>query len=78
MLATRPFPLLPREPLFRLYGYVQEYWRARKLGETDETLKANYLGVTRQSAWDKADDLEPEKRIRRTLRKALKYAFGRW
>lgn len=78
VLATRPFPLLPREPLFRLYGYIEEYWRARRLGETDETLKARYLGVTRQSAWDKGDDLEPAKRIRRALRTFLKYCFGRW
>lgn len=78
MLAYPPFRLLPREPLFRLYGYVEEYWRARRLGETDDTLKANYLGVTCQSAWDKADDVDPEKRIRRALRKFLKYAFGRW
>jgi hypothetical protein len=78
LLAYRPIALLPREPLFRLYGYVEEYWRARRLGETDETLKAHYLGVTRQSNWDKAGDLEPAKRLRRALRRALKYLFGRW
>lgn len=78
MLAYRPFALLPREPLFRLYGYVEEYWRARRLGESDDALKANYLGVTRQSAWDKADDLDPRKRLRRAARKLLKYAFARW
>lgn len=77
-MTFKPFPLLPREPLFRLYGYVEEYWRARRLGETDDALTANYLGVTRQSSWDKAGDLEPEKRMRRALRKLLKYAFGRW
>lgn len=77
-LAYRPFPLLPREPLFKLYGYAEEYWRARRLGESDETLSANYLGVTRQSAWDKTDDLDPRKRIRRAVRKLLKYVFGRW
>lgn len=78
VLSFRPFALLPREPLFRLYGYAEEYWRARKLGETDETLTANYLGVTRQSAWDKADDLDREKRIRRAVRTFIKYVFGRW
>ena len=78
VLATRPFPLLPREPLFRLYGYIEEYWRARRMGETDATLAAGFLGVTRQSAWDKADDLDPSKRIRRALRTFLKYCFGRW
>ncbi|HUR42275.1 MAG TPA: DUF6492 family protein [Verrucomicrobiae bacterium] len=78
LLAYKPIPLLPREPLFRLYGYVEEYWRAHRLGETDETLKAQYLGVTRQSSWDRADDFEPVKRIRRAARTALKYCFGRW
>lgn len=78
LLTFQPFPLMPREPLFKLYGYVEEYWRARQVGETDEKLKANYLGVTRQSNWDKADDFEPRKRIRRAVRKYVKYAFGRW
>lgn len=78
VLACRPFPLVPREPLFRLYGYIEEYWRARRLGETDDTLRRNFLGVTRQSSWDKTSDLEPDKRIRRALRKVVKYALGRW
>jgi hypothetical protein len=78
LLTWPQFPLLPREPLFKLYGYIEEYWRARRTGETDATLAANYLGVTRQSNWDKVDDFEPRKRVRRAARKFLKYAFGRW
>ncbi|MCI0749976.1 MAG: DUF6492 family protein [Nevskiales bacterium] len=78
VLATKPFPLLPREPLFRLYGYPEEYWRARRMGETEETLKTNFLGVTRQSAWDRTLDFEPRKRVRRAVRMFLKYCLGRW
>ncbi len=78
LLKFQPIPLIPREPLFKLYGYIEEYWRAKKLGETDETLKANYLGVTRQSAWDKADDLARTKVWRRAVRSFLKYHLGSW
>ena len=78
LLAFQPIAILPREPLFKLYGYAEEYWRAQALGETEETLKEKVLGVTRQSAWDKADDLAPTKRWRRAVRRWLKYRFGRW
>jgi hypothetical protein len=78
LLTCHPFAIVPREPLFRLYGYIEEYWRARRLGETDATLRGNFLGVTRQSSWDKAGDLEPGKQVRRALRKFVKYCFGRW
>lgn len=77
-LSYRPFPLYPREPVFRLYGYQEEYWRHRRLGETDAKLAQNYLGVTSQSAWDKALDYDRIKVIRRKLRTFLKYLFGRW
>jgi hypothetical protein len=78
MLTYRPFPLLPREPLFRTYSYQEEYWRARRLGENEETLRRLNLGMVVQSAWDKSGDIDREKVLRRSLRKALKYLFGRW
>lgn len=78
MLTYRPYPLLPREPMFRVYSYQEEYWRAQRLGETEEKLKRLYLGVIIQSAWDKSGDVDREKRVRRALRKFVKYVFGRW
>lgn len=77
-LTYRPFPLYPRESLFRLYGYQEEYWRHRRLGETEAKLAKNFLGVVAQSAWDKSLDYERIKIVRRKLRMGLKYLFGRW
>lgn len=77
-LSYRPFPLFPREPLFRVYGYIEEYWRNRWLGETDENLTDNFIGVVAQSAWNKDLDYDRIKVIRRKLRSGLKYVFGRW
>lgn len=78
MLTFRPYPLLPREPLFRPYSYQEEYWRARRFRESEETLRHLYLGITLQSSWDKSDDLDRTKVIRRAIRTGLKYVFGRW
>jgi|SRR5581483_4343478 len=51
LLKFRSIPLHPIEPLFRFY-YYDWYWQAlRRGGETDETLKRNYLGVVYQSNW---------------------------
>jgi hypothetical protein len=51
LLKYRAIPLLAIEPLFRTYHYDWQYHLLRRLGETEEKLKQNYLGVIYQSAW---------------------------
>jgi hypothetical protein len=75
LLAYRGIPLLPIEPLFRCYHYEEQYFFCKRRGETEETIAQDYLGVCRQSAWDK--DLDLVKRFRWSkLRRRIRRALG--
>lgn len=52
LLKYRAIPLIAIEPLFRVYHYDWQYYLMRRLGESDEKLKSNYLGVLYQSNWE--------------------------
>ena len=52
LLKYRAIPLIAIEPLFRTYHYDWHYYLMRRLGETEEKLRQNYLGVIYQSAWE--------------------------
>jgi len=52
LLKYRAIPLIAIEPLFRTYHYDWQYQLMKRLGETEEKIKQNYLGVIYQSAWD--------------------------
>jgi hypothetical protein len=52
LLKYRAIPLMAIEPLFRTYHYDWQYYLMKRLGETQEKLKQNYLGVIYQSAWE--------------------------
>ena len=71
LLKYRAIPLIAIEPLFRTYHYDWQYYLMRRLGETEQTLKQNYLGVIYQSAWEKRDELHANKKsiISRSLRR---------
>lgn len=51
LLEYKSIPLHPIEPLFRVYHTDWQYFALRKMGETQEKLKENYLGVVMQSNW---------------------------
>jgi hypothetical protein len=74
LLAYQSIPLHPVGPLFRCYHYEEQYYYWKRRGETDETLARDWMGVVRQSAWEKELDLEPRFRwskLRRRIRRAL-------
>lgn len=52
LLAYKAIPLVPIEPIFRVYHYDWQYFTNRKLGETHKILMNNYLGVLKQSNWE--------------------------
>lgn len=56
LLNYRAIPLYPIEQLFRIYYYDWQYYILRRMGETEDRLKANYLGVIYQSNWDSGMD----------------------
>jgi hypothetical protein len=78
LLAYRPIPILPREPLFRVYHYAEQYWNLRRIGETEEKLQHLFLGVVRQSFWDTDLEARRGERIRRRLKKLRRRLFGAW
>lgn len=51
LLHFQSIPLLPIEPLFRVYHYNWQWHALRRLGEDVEKLKGEYLGVLCQSNW---------------------------
>lgn len=75
LLAYGSIPILPIEPLFRCYHYEEQYYFWKRLGETEETIARNYLGVCMQSNWDKDLDLVKRfklSRLRRRIKRAIK------
>ena len=75
LLAFGSIPILPIEPLFRCYHYEEQYHFWKRLGETEDTVARNYLGVCMQSNWDKDLDLVKRFRfskLRRRIRRAIK------
>jgi len=56
LLNFKAIPLHPIEQLFRIYYYDWQYYLLRRMGETEDKLKKNYLGVIYQSNWDSVMD----------------------
>lgn len=52
LLKYAAIPVVAIEPLFRVYHYDWQYFLMRRLGETEEKLADNYLGVLYQSNWE--------------------------
>jgi hypothetical protein len=75
LLAFGSIPILPIEPLFRCYHYEEQYYFWKRLGETNETIAKNYLGVCMQSNWDKDLDLVKRfkfSKLRRRMKRAVR------
>ena len=71
-------PLIAIEPLFRVYHYDWQYYLMRRLGETEEKLKKQYLGVIFQSAWSLSDQLDgPRKSLASQFLRRIK-RLGRY
>ena len=56
LLHDQTIPIIPREPLFKCWGFKGQWEEGMKLGESDEVLAENYLGVVEQSNWNKELD----------------------
>ena len=60
LLAYRAIPLLPCQPLFKVYHYAWQYDQDRKAKVGTEQLKNLYSGVIFQSAWEREMDWPQE------------------
>ena len=78
LLNYRAIPLYPIEQLFRIYYYDWQYYLLCRMGETENKLKANYLGVIYQSNWDSGMDFgNASKSLGSRMLRRLK-RFGRY
>ena len=78
LLNYHAIPLHPIDQLFRIYYYDWQYYLLRRMGESEDKLKANYLGVIYQSNWDSGMDFGgPTKSIASLALRRLK-RFGRY
>ena len=59
LLNYQAIPIRMIEPLFRIYHYDWQYYLLRRLGETEEKLRQNFMGVIYQSAWEAEMDYGP-------------------
>lgn len=62
MLKYQPVRLVPIEPLFKVFHYIEQYEESLILGETEEMLSETFLGVIKQSNWDRQLDFVPRKK----------------
>lgn len=68
LLHYAPIRLMPIEPLFKVFHYKEQYKESQQLGETEETIAENYLGIIKQSNWYFPLDFAPrQKRSWKTL-----------
>ena len=78
LLLWQAIPLRPVEPLFQVYHYDWQYFLLRRLGENEDRLKRNYLGVVMQSNWQPELDYgSPLKPLPSRLLRRIKRFFRR-
>ena len=80
LLQYQSIPLHPIEPLFRVYHTDWQYFTLRKMGETLEKLRENYLGVVMQSNWHYEMDFSNSRRsflsgVARKIKRQMKRLF---
>jgi hypothetical protein len=76
LLKYKAIPLVPRQPLFKVYHYAWQLDKDRRARVTDQQLAQLYCGVIHQSAWDRQMDWPREagglgSRMARRLRRLL-------
>jgi hypothetical protein len=58
LLFSKIIPVIPIDPLFKVYHYAEQFFESQMKGESDFSLSKKYLGVVVQSNWAKL----PEKK----------------
>jgi hypothetical protein len=62
MLKYSPVRLIPVEPFFKVFHYVEQYEESLSLGETEAMLAETFLGIIKQSNWNRSLDFVPRKK----------------
>lgn len=74
ILKFKTFPIMPIEPLFRVYHTEMQFIVAQAQGENIERISKNYLGICYQSNWQRELDLYKKplpSRVARWIRKKI-------
>ena len=53
LLEYKPFPIRPKEPLFKVFHYREQFEALEDEDKSEATLSKNYLGIVLQSNWNK-------------------------
>ena len=61
LLFSKTIPLIPIDPLFKIYHYADQFFEAQMNGESEFSLSKKYLGIVIQSNW--ANLPEPKKPV---------------
>jgi hypothetical protein len=68
LLHYQSVPVMPVEPLFKVFHYKEQYEESLLLKENEQILAENYLGIITQSNWDESlDVIRRKKRSWKTL-----------
>lgn len=62
LLYSKCFPIMPIEPLFKVYHYKDQFEEGWQLGENEKTLSENFFGIVMQSNWERSLDFVPDKK----------------
>ena len=70
LLFSKAIPLVPIDPLFKIYHYPEQFFEAQINGESEFSLSQKYLGVVMQSNWAKLPERKraPLVRLKRFFR----------
>ncbi len=75
MFKFRPFPIIPIEPIFKVYHSELQYISGKCNGDNIERISKNFLGVCFQSNWQKQFDLDKKSFLSRVARWTRRNVF---
>ncbi len=76
LLAWEAIPIHPVEPYFRVYHYDWQYYFLKRMGENEQLVAENFMGIIYQSNWESEMDYgTPKKSLPSRLLRRLKRVF---
>ena len=64
LLFSKTIPVIPIDPLFKVYHYADQFFEAQMNGESELSLSQKYLGVVMQSNWSKLPERKKPPHVR--------------
>ncbi len=64
LLFSDAIPVVPIDPLFKIYHYAEQFFEGQMKGESEYSLSREYMGVVMQSNWAKLQERKNPPQIR--------------